>query len=92
MWYVHLQRFLLIKPQVPYVSYHTHDHSCLSFEVECDVLSEGIFLRPVTAGKAVIDDRDSRSLLTVTLSKGTTFRKTNAYCVKVSWRYNAEFT
>jgi hypothetical protein len=78
MWYVHLQRFLFVNPQVPYVSYHTHDFSWLSFEVDCDLLAEGIFLRPVTAGNRVIDDRDPGGLIAVTLSKVTTFRKRNA--------------
>jgi len=69
MWYVHLQRFVFLKPQVPYVSYHTYDHSFLSFEIDRDALAERIFLRPVTAGNSVIDDRDPRGLLTIILSK-----------------------
>ncbi len=92
MWYVHLKRCLVLNPQVLYVSYHTYDFSWLSFEVDCDLLAEGIFLRPVTAGNYVIDDRDPGGLIAVTLSKVTTFRERNPYCVEVLRRYNAEFT
>lgn len=63
-----LQRFLFVNPQVAYVSYHTHDFSWLSFEVDCDLLAEGIFLRPVAAGNRVIDDRDPGGFIAVTLT------------------------
>ena len=52
-----------------YVSDHAYDLSNLSFEIYSDVFAERVFLRPITAGKSFIDDRDFRGRVTVSVAK-----------------------